>query len=386
MTMSKTKTKKPAVIRNLLLVSTILIFIVMQVIALDNAPDKKHDHSREKEIVRKGEVDAGKIILGHIVDAHEWHILDVGNFHLSIYLPVILWHDGQMHFFMSGKFHHGKDDYKGFGIGQKGFLKGKIVRTDMEKYRSEGIIVHDPDQKLPLDFSITKNVLAIFISMILISWLFISIAKNYKKRQKQAPKGIQSLLEPLILFIRDDIAKASIGKHYERFMPYLLTLFFFIFLNNLLGLVPIFPGGANVTGNLAVTGVLAFFTFFTVNFSGNKHYWQHIFNTPGVPWWLKFPLPLMPIVELLGVFTKPLILMIRLFANISAGHFIILGFISLIFIFGEMHTLYGYGISVVSILFAIFINTLELLVAFVQAYVFTLLSALFLGQATEEAH
>jgi len=384
--MTRKKTKKPAIVRNFVLISAIIMFLVMQVIALDNTPLKKHDHTQEIEGIKEREVDAGKIILGHIVDAHEWHILDIGDFHLSVYLPVILWHEGKLHFFMSNKFHHGKDDYKGFGIGQEGFLKGKIVRTHQEKYLSEGIIVHDPDQKLPLDFSITKNVFAIFISLILISWLFISIAKTYTKRRNQAPSGIQSLLEPLILFVRDDIAKASIGPHYERFMPYLLTLFFFIFLNNLLGLVPIFPGGANVTGNLAVTGVLAFFTFFWVNLSGNKNYWQHIFNTPGVPWWLKFPLPLMPIVELLGVFTKPLILMIRLFANISAGHFIILGFISLIFIFGEMHALYGYGISVVSILFAIFINTLELLVAFIQAYVFTLLSALFLGQATEEHH
>jgi F-type H+-transporting ATPase subunit a len=383
---SKLKNIKPAIARNLILAFAVIIFLVMQVVALDNRQDKTDDHKALKEEIYREEVDAGKIILGHIVDAHEWHILSVGDFHLTIPLPVILWHDGKLHVFMSGKFHHGHDDYKGFGIGQEGFLKGKVVRTLQDRFITDGVIVHDEDQDLPLDFSITKNVLAIFMSIFFLSWIFISIAKRYQLRRKQAPKGLQSFVEPLIIFIRDDIAKSSIGPHYEKFMPYLLTLFFFIFFNNLMGLVPIFPGGANVTGNLAVTFVLAFFTFFMTNLYGNKNYWQHIFNTPGVPWWLKVPIPLMPIVELLGVFTKPLILMIRLFANISAGHFIILGFISLIFIFGQTHALYGYGISVVSLLFAIFINVLELLVAFIQAYVFTLLSALYLGIATEEHH
>jgi F-type H+-transporting ATPase subunit a len=169
-------------------------------------------------------------------------------------------------------------------------------------------------------------------------------------------------------------------------MPYLLTLFFFIFLNNLLGLVPIFPGGANVTGNIAVTMVLALFTFVITTFSGNKEYWMHIINTPGVPWWLKIPVPLMPVVELIGVFTKPFVLMVRLFANITAGHIIVLGFISLIFIFGELNAGLGFGVSIVSIAFAIFMFLLELLVAFIQAYVFTLLSALYFGMATEEHH
>ena len=240
---------------------------------------------------------------------------------------------------------------------------------------------------MPLDFSITKIVLAIFMSLALMTWLFISIARTYTKRQGQAPKGIQSFLEPIILFIRDDIAKPSIGaKKYEKYMPFLLTLFFFIFLNNLIGLVPFFPGGANVTGNIAVTMVLALFTFVITTFSANKQYWVHIINAPGVPWWLKFPVPLMPIVELIGVFTKPFVLMVRLFANITAGHIIVLGFVSLIFIFGEMNLALGYGISVLSIAFSIFMDFLELLVAFIQAYVFTLLSALYFGMATEEHH
>ncbi len=169
-------------------------------------------------------------------------------------------------------------------------------------------------------------------------------------------------------------------------MPFLLTVFFFIILNNLLGIIPFFPGGANVTGNIGVTGVLAAFTFIITTFSGNKNYWLHIVNAPGVPWWLKIPIPLMPLVEIMGVFTKPFVLMVRLFANISAGHIIILGFISLIFIFGEINAGAGYGVAVVSVAFSIFMDVLELLVAFIQAYVFTLLSALYFGMATEESH
>jgi F-type H+-transporting ATPase subunit a len=194
-------------------------------------------------------------------------------------------------------------------------------------------------------------------------------------------------MEPVILFIRDEVAIPSIGeKKYERYLPFLLTIFFFIFLNNLLGLVPFFPGGANVTGNLAVTGVMALFTFVITSFSGNRHYWQHIFNTPGVPWWLKIPIPLMPIVEFMGIFTKPFVLMVRLFANITAGHIIVLGFVSLIFIFGQMTPIAGFAVSPVSIAFGVFMLLLELLVAFIQAYVFTLLSALYFGMATEEHH
>ena len=213
----------------------------------------------------------------------------------------------------------------------------------------------------------------------------MSVAKSYKKREGKAPKGLQSLLEPLILFVRDDVAKSSIGeKRYETYLPFLLTLFFFIFLNNLMGIVPFFPGGANVTGNIGVTGVMAAFTFVITTVSGNKHYWTDIFNTPGVPWWLKIPVPLMPIVEVMGVFTKPIVLMIRLFANMSAGHIVILGFVSLIFIFGKVSVGLGYGVSLVSVGFSVFLDLLELLVAFIQAYVFTLLSALYFGMATAE--
>ena len=198
---------------------------------------------------------------------------------------------------------------------------------------------------------------------------------------------MQNLLEPIILFIRDDIARPSIGEHkYERFMPFLLTVFFFIWFNNMIGLIPIFPGGANVTGSISVTMVLALFTFVITTISGNRNYWQHIFNMPGVPWWVKFPVPLMPVIEIIGMMTKPFVLMVRLFANITAGHIIVLGFFSLIFIFGQMSVGLGLGVSVLSLAFTIFMTMLELLVALIQAYVFTLLSAIYFGMATEEHH
>jgi len=202
-----------------------------------------------------------------------------------------------------------------------------------------------------------------------------------------APRGLQNLFEPIILFIRDEVAKPAIGeKKFEKFMPFLLTAFFFILINNLLGLIPVFPFGANVTGNIAVTLVLALFTFFITSINGNKHYWKEIYN-PDVPWWLKFPIPLMPIVELSGVITKPFVLMVRLFANMMAGHMIVTVFVSLIFIFNTlMGVEAGWGVSVISVAFSVFIILLDLLVSFIQAYVFTLLSALYFGMATSEHH
>jgi F-type H+-transporting ATPase subunit a len=210
------------------------------------------------------------------------------------------------------------------------------------------------------------------------------VAKAYTNRQGKAPKGLQSFVEPLIMFIRDDVAKNSIGeKKYSKYMSYLLTIFFFIFINNLLGLVPIIPGGANLTGNIAVCMVLAALTLVIVLASGNGHYWRHIFAMPGVP--IPVLIILTPI-ELIGVVLRPFVLMIRLFANITAGHIIALAFFSLIFIFGEMNTGAGFGVAVVSVLFTVFMGMLELLVAFLQAYVFTLLSAIYIGAAVEEGH
>ena len=330
----------------------------------------KAGHGGEEEAFNPG-----TFILDHIGDTYEWHILTYNGHHVSIPLPVVLYskHTG-LHVFMSMKFHHGS--HNGFSIATDGSHKGKIVEQT-----ADGSFLRPM-----LDLSITKNVLAIFVSMAIILWVFISVAKTYKCRNKQAPSGLQSWVEPVILFVRDDIARPAIGHKYKRFMPYLLTIFFFILVNNLMGLIPFFPFGANVTGNIAVTMVLALFTFFITTFSANKNYWIHLVNTPGVPWWLKFPLPLMPFIELVGMLTKPVVLTIRLFANITAGHIIAIGFFSLIFIFGGMNVGMGFGASVISVLFTVFMSLLELLVAFIQAYVFTLLSAIYFGMAVEEHH
>ncbi len=330
--------------------------------------------TKEKSGETTQKFNPGDMIMEHVTDNHEWHILEIGQFELMIPLPVMLYFDGKLYTFCSSRFHNEERSYLGFSLPLEGPDKGKIIRTTAI-----------PGGPKVYDFSITKTVLAIMISALIMLLVFISVARAYTKNLNKAPKGMQSLLEPLIIFIRDDIAKSSIGeKKYEKYMPYLLTIFFFIFLNNVLGLIPIFPGGANVTGNIAVTMVMAVFTFILTTVSGNKHYWVDIVNTPGVPWWLKLPVPLMPIVEIIGVITKPFVLMVRLFANMTAGHIIALGFVSLIFIFGQMNLALGYGVSVVSVAFMIFMNLLELLVAFIQAYVFTLLSALYFGLATIE--
>ena len=325
----------------------------------------------------EGKFNAGEMIMEHVVDNHEWHVAEIGNFNLTISLPVILLYDGKLVTFCSSRFHNESSSYQGFKLEKEGQHKGKIIRENEHENIAGAPMVYD--------FSITKTVLAILMSTFLLILIFLSVAKSYKQNEGKAPSGIQSLLEPLIIFIRDDIAKSSIGeKRYRKFMPFLLTTFFFIFFNNLFGLIPFFPGGANVTGNIAVTMVMAIFTFIITTINGNKHYWIDIINTPGVPWWLKFPVPLMPVVEIIGVITKPFVLMVRLFANILAGHIIVLGFVSLIFIFGSISVALGLGVSVVSVAFMLFMNILELLVAFIQAYVFTLLSALYFGLATVE--
>lgn len=334
----------------------------------------------------------GAFIFDHIGDAYEWHIITIGETHVSIPLPVILYSKEKGFVaFWSNKFHHGHSEYKGFHVGGE---DETIVKTNKEGEEEvievKGKIVEilaDRTEVLPFDISITKNIAALFISIVIILMIFLKIANAYKENPIAPPRGIQSLFEPIILFVRDEIAKPSIGKRYEQFLPYLLTVFFFIWINNMLGLVPIFPGGANLTGNIAVTMVLALFTFTITTIRGNKNYWKHIFNTPGVPIWLKVPpLPVMPLIETLGIFIKPFVLMVRLFANITAGHIIVLGFLTLIFLFGEINMLIGYSVSIVSVFFMMFMTLLELLVAFIQAYVFTFLSALYFGMAVEEHH
>lgn len=321
--------------------------------------------------------DAGKLITEHISDSHQWHLWGDHGHSVHIPLPVILWTDKGFEMFSSSQVEHHEDIYSGTHYSYK------LHDEHIEICDQFGNVDEEATDKL-IDLSITKNVLALLISAVIMLWMFLSAAKAYVRREGMAPKGIQSFIEPFIIFIRDDIAKNSIGeKKHAKFMPYLLTVFFFIFINNLLGLVPIFPGGANLTGSIAVCAVLAALTFVIVLINGNGHYWRHIFAMPGVP--IPVLIILTPI-ELIGVFLRPFVLMIRLFANITAGHIIALAFFSLIFIFGEMSTGAGFGVAVVSVLFTVFMGFLELLVAFLQAYVFTLLSAIYIGAAVEEGH
>jgi F-type H+-transporting ATPase subunit a len=333
------------------------------------------DNTHEKKF------NAGELIINHIIDSYEWHIATIGETHISLYLPVILFYEGELIMFSSKHLHHGHSSYKGFRVESEGMKKGKIVRV------LEDGITTDPNASFLLDVSITKNVVGIFVTTILVLFVFLRVAKSYRKNTVGAPKGLQSAMEFILVFVRDEIIKPAIGeKHYMKFAPLLLTIFFLSFLQMSSAFVPFFPGGANVTGNIAVTATLAMFTFFTMLLTGNKNFYKHIYNTPGVPWYMKIPLPIMPTVEILGLFTKPFVLMIRLFANITAGHIVALGFISLIFIFSEMSVAVGIAVTPLSVFFYIFIGLLELLVAFIQAYVFTLLSALYFGMAVEEHH
>ena len=322
-----------------------------------------------------------ELIFDHVSDAYEWHIFSLGRVHATIPLPMILYSRlrGTLHVFMSSRLHHGNGVYDGFCVrAREGGGKPLVFECDATGSPIAGAPV-------PLDFSITKNVLSILFVCALMLWIFISVAKRYDTENPKAPHGLQNLLEPVVLFVRDDIAIPSIGKAKAgRFLPFLLTLFFFILTNNLLGLVPIFPGGANVTGNITVTMVLALFTFMMTVLSGNHHYWKDIVNAPGVPIFLKLPVPIMPVVEIAGMFTKPVVLMIRLFANMLAGHMISLVFFSLIFLFGALNSIAGYAVSPISVVFGVFMTLLDVLVSFIQAYVFTLLSAIYFGMAVAE--
>jgi len=322
-----------------------------------------HDnHNGQKE----EKFETGAFIMDHIKDSHEWHLWTTADgHHVSIPLPVILYSEEQgLNAFFSSRLAHGHH-YKNFHIAHEGKYKGKIVET-----------TESGEVLLPLDFSITKIVAGMIFASLFLIIIFTRMGRMYRKEKLVIPSGLNGFLEPMIMFIRDEIAIPNIGTDkYERFMPYLLTVFFFILINNIMGLIPPFiPFGANVTGNIAITMVLALFTFFITQINGNKSYWRHIFATPGVPLWL---LPVMIPVEIIGMFSKPFALMIRLFANITAGHIIILSLISVIFIFKSI------AIAPVTGIFVLFMNTLEILVAFLQAYVFTLLSALFIGLAAK---
>lgn len=319
----------------------------------------------------EGGVNISELVLEHLSDSYEWHIATYNEKHISIPLPIILRSSetGEWHFCTS----HSLPDNFYFDENHH----GKIY----ERLNNETSV-------RPLDLSITKAVAQIWIVVIVLISVFLYCARWYKTRteKSEAPNGFIGAVEMLVMMINDDVIRTSIGeKHYKRFAPYLLTVFFFIFVTNILGLIPIFPGGANVTGNINVTFFFALCTMLAINIFGNKEYWKDIF-WPNVPFYLKAPIPLMPLIELFGVFTKPFALMIRLFSNMMAGHAMILSFTCVIFLGWSMGVAFGIGLSLFSAIMLFFLNCLEVLVAFVQAYVFTMLSSVFIGLAHQEEH
>ena len=338
----------------------------------------------------KKSFDANEVIFGHIMDAHEFHFFsykgrDGEQHHATIPLPVIVYSPQKgLSTFISSRFHHGEKTYNGYAL----LTDEKIdeLKLDRKKYFAGQIVAVNDKGEIDTsvkvyDISLTRNVVQMIIAITLLTIIMLAVAKRYKKGEgiTSAPHGLQNLLEPIINFVRDDVAKPNLGRKYEKYLPYLLTVFFFILINNLVGLI---PGTANVTGNIAFTMVLALISFIIILFSSNKHYWAHIIWPP-VPHGVK--VILIP-VEILGIFTKPFALMIRLFANMVAGHIIIICLVSLIFIFGAMSKLIGWAFSPLSIAFVVFIYFIEILVAFLQAYIFTNLSAVFIGQAFEGGH
>lgn len=340
-------------------IKSILLLLMVALLPLQLYADSKEE----------GELNIPEIVLEHLSDSYEWHIASYEGRHLSLPLPIIVrssatgeWHFCTVHslpqgFYFDGA-HHGK----------------------IYEIMSDGSCVR------PLDLSITKAVAQIWIVVLVLITVFLSCARWYKRRDEtsEAPSGFVGAVEMIVMTIHDDVIKSSVGEsQYRKYAPYLLTVFFFILACNLIGLIPVFPGGANVTGNINVTLFLALCTMIAINLFGNKEYWKDIF-WPHVPVFLKVPIPLMPVIELFGVFTKPFALMIRLFANMMAGHAVILSFTCVIFLGWSIGVGYGIGLNAFSIIMLLFMNCLELLVAFVQAYVFTLLSAVFIGLAHKE--
>lgn len=338
------------------------------------AQENEHHESPAAENKEEG-FNASEVIFGHILDAHEfhffsWHGSDGTEHEAAIPLPVWVYSSQRgFDFFNYSDLHHGEvhNGYKS--------EDGKIVAVKEDGTVDESVSL--------LDLSPTRNVIQMILALGLLVWIMLTIAKRYKSGQgvNSAPKGVQSLLEPVVTFVRDEVAKPNLGHKYEKYLPYLLTVFFFILINNIFGLI---PGTANVTGNIAFTAVLGVISFLVILFSSNKHFWGHIFNPPGVPGFVK---PILVLVEFLSVFIKPFALIIRLFANMVAGHIIIICLISLIFIFAEkINPAAGWGATVLSISFTIFIYFIEVLVAFLQAFIFTMLTAVFIGQAFEGEH
>ena len=325
---------------------------------------------------QSSEIDVGEILFGHIVDSYGWHITDWKGKHVTIPLPCIVHSSTGWHFFMSSKIEHGHE-HEGLFIAEEGRYEDKIVERG-----ADGELVR------PFDISITKNVASLMFAAVLLISLVLATTRWYRRHDasEEAPQGFAGLMEMMIMMVNDDIIRPSVGeKHYRKYSPYLLTAFFFIFVCNLMGLIPFFPGGANVTGNIAVTMMMALFTFIAINVFADKHYWKEIL-WPDVPMFLKFPIPIMQTIEIFGVISKPFSLMVRLFANIMAGHMMVLGLVSVIFVTVKLGPVINGSMTVIAMLFGLVINCLELLVAFIQAYVFTMLSAVFIGMAHQEEH
>lgn len=355
-----------------------LLSLLFSQIANAQHPEGQEPHEGGEPAVHEAKFDPGKEMLDHIADAHEFHFFTLKNAeghetHVTLPLPVIVYSPqrGGLNIFMSSNFHEGHEAvaYKGMKL-----IDHHIVGVDEAGNVDESVKVYD--------FSLTKNVVQMILALIVLVLILRSAAKKYIAGQGRtsAPKGMQNAIESVIVFVRDDVAKPNLSHSYKKYLPYLLTLFFFILINNLFGLI---PGSANVTGNIAFTAVLGIISLVVILFSTNSHFWGHIFWFPGVP----VPVKLMMLpVELLGVFTKPFALIVRLFANMTAGHIIILSFVSLIFIFTEMTKTAGIAFTPVSIAFAVFIYVIEILVAFIQAFIFTNLTAVFIAQAIGDHH
>ncbi len=362
---------------------TLVVFIFSFGIALSQEHNTREvsDESHQ-DTDKESKFDITSMIMHHISDSHEFHVYgnneDSFPKSLTVALPVILWTGNGLVTFMSSEFHHNDDGT--YLVEKKGL---KFAKNHGKIYEVKGSEIamdehHHPTDSKPLDFSITKNVFVLFLSAIFLILIFGAAGRSYGKNGTGAPKGIAKFVEPLVLFIRDEIAIPNIGeKHYKKYIPLLLTIFFFVWLNNIFGLIPFFPFAANVSGNIAFTLTLSVIVFIVVNVSGNKNYWKHIFWMPGVP--IPMKIFLAPI-EVIGMFVKPISLTIRLFANITAGHIIVLSLIGLIFVFKSV------AVAPVSVMFTLFISIIELLVAAVQAYIFTMLTSLYIGSAIEEEH
>lgn len=369
-----------------LLVAVFSVSLVFFSTAAFANPEPKGEGEKKEKIF-----DANEVIFGHIMDAHEFHFLSYkgsdGNMHhATIPLPVILYSPERgLSCFMSSAFHHGHEPHEGYAM-----LTNERIdeeKLDRNKYSAGNIVPVDANGNIDTtvkvyDLSLTRNVVQMLLALTLLVIILVRVAKKYGTGQgiTSAPKGMQNTMETIVNFVNDEVAKPNLGKKSNKYLPYLLTVFLFILINNIVGLI---PGTANVTGNIAFTFVLSMISFVVILFSSNSHYWGHIVNPPGVPGWVK--VILVP-VEILGIFTKPFALMIRLFANMVAGHILIICLISLIFIMASLNEYVGWGFSPFSIAFTIFIYFIEVLVAFLQAFIFTILTAVFIGQAFEGGH